>query len=224
MGRASQPQKRAGRGYFMDERGVRLPSVTTILNATRPPEARESLARWRDRLGPQIADQVTIAASRRGTLTHTQLRNHLTGKPTPCPDLIRPYWDSLQPVLAQIQDVHLVEATVFHYDLGYAGKVDCVVNYDGRPCLLDWKTGDRPKGSWERLYDAPLQVAAYCGAVNHSLREIGLEVRSACVVVALPDQPAEVFCLSGEEMLSYWNQWEERLALFYRRRGGWGDR
>jgi len=203
----------------MDATGMRLPSVTTVLNATRPPEAREALARWRDRLGPE-ADQVAIAASRRGTLTHTQLRHYLTGNPTPCPDLIRPYWESLQPVLTQIQTVHLVEETVFHYDLGYAGKVDCVVTYDGHPCLLDWKTGDRPKGSIERLYDAPLQVAAYCGAVNHSRREQGLEVRSARVIVALPDQAAEVFCFSGREMLSYWEQWEARLALFYRRRGG----
>jgi len=191
--------------------------VTTVLNATRPPEAREALARWRDRLGAEEAGRVAIAASRRGTLTHTQLRHHLMGNPVPCPDLIRPYWESLQPVLADIEAVHLVETTVFHYDLGYAGKVDCVVNYQGTPCLVDWKTGDRPKGSIERLYDAPLQVAAYCGAVNHRLQEEGVQVRSARVVVALPNQAAEVFTFDPETLMGYWEQWQERLALFYRR-------
>ncbi|MEP0889211.1 MULTISPECIES: PD-(D/E)XK nuclease family protein [unclassified Leptolyngbya] len=214
----SASKARSTRGYFIDEMGVRLPSVTTVLNATKPPEAREALAKWRDRLGSEEASRVSIAASRRGTLTHTQLRHYLLGNPIPCPDLIRPYWESLQPVLTDIQEVHLVETTVFHHDLGYAGKVDCVVNYQGTPCLLDWKTGDRPKGSIERLYDAPLQVAAYCGAVNHSRQVEGVEVRSARVVVALPDQPAEVFSFDLADVLSYWEQWEERLAKFYRRR------
>ena len=31
--------------------GSRLPSVTTILSATKPIEARQSLARWRERVG-----------------------------------------------------------------------------------------------------------------------------------------------------------------------------
>lgn len=204
----------------MDAAGVRLPSVTTVLNATRPPEAREALARWRDRLGHEAAGQVTIAASRRGTGTHTQLRHYLMGHPTPCPEAIRPYWESLQPVLADIQTVYRVEETVFHYDLGYAGKIDCVVDYRGVPSLLDWKTSDRPKGSLDRLYDAPLQLAGYYGAVNHSGVPQGLEVRSALLVVALPDQPAEIFAFDRDQLRPYWEQWEARLAQFYRRRGG----
>lgn len=210
-------------GYFTDASGRRFPSVTTVLNATRPPEAREALARWRDRLGAEEAGRVAIAASRRGTLTHKHIRQYLQGEAPTCPELVQPYWNSLQPILAHVQDVHLVEQVVFHYDLGYAGKVDCVVDYDGVPCLFDWKTGDRPKGSIERLYDAPLQLAAYCGAINQEWQAADStfppELRHARLVVALPDQPAEVFTFDLQDLQPYWEQWQERLATFQRRQG-----
>lgn len=214
---ARSPSSRSPRGYLVDARGVRLPSVTTILNATKPLEAREALAKWRDRLGPDVSNQVATAASRRGSQTHRQIRRYLQGEHPDCPDNVRPYWDSIQPVLAQIDQVRLLESPVFHYDLGYAGKVDCVASYQGVPCLCDWKTADAPKGSIERLYDGPLQLAAYCGAVNHFCNDPGLSLQRALLVVAIAHQPAEVFWFEPEQMQQYWQQWQQRLEAFHRR-------
>jgi len=127
--------------------------------------------------------------------------------------------------VAEIQDVRLLEASVFHYDLGYAGKVDCVASYRGVPCVLDWKTGDsrinpcgnRPQGSIERLYDGPLQLAAYCGAVNHYYAAEKIHIRQAMLVRAVPHQPAEVFWFEPEAIAQYWSQWQRRVAEYYRR-------
>ncbi|MBW4656194.1 MAG: PD-(D/E)XK nuclease family protein [Kaiparowitsia implicata GSE-PSE-MK54-09C] len=204
------------RAYLTDAQGMRLPSVTTILNATRPPEAREALARWRDRLGAAEATRVATTASRRGSQTHKHLRHYLRGEAPPCPDAIRLYWQSLEPVLADIDAVNLVEATVFHYNLGYAGQVDCVANYQGQPCVVDWKTADVPKGSVERLYDGPLQLAAYCGAVNQQRAE-GDSICQAMLVVAVPQHPAEVFWFDPDHLHHYWEAWQQRLAQFYGR-------
>lgn len=206
------------KGYFTDAQGICLPSVTTILNATRPPEARAALARWRDRLGHEAATRVATTASRRGSGTHRQIYRHLKGEQIACPDSIRPYWNSMQPVLSEITDVKLLEDTVFHYGLGYAGKVDCVASFRGVPCVCDWKTADAPKGSVERLHDAPLQIAAYCGAVNYVLADQAFELQQGLVAIAIPNHPAEVFWFEPEEMLAYWQQWEQRLAEYYRRR------
>jgi hypothetical protein len=208
--------REGGQSYFMDERGVRLPSVTTILNATKPQADREALAQWRSRLGAAEANRIAGAASRRGTLTHKQIKNYLLGVESDCPETAQPYWESLQPVLADIRDVRLVESSVFHYDLGYAGKVDCIANYQGTDCVCDWKTADRPKGSVERLHDGPLQLAAYCGAANHCYPDQDLKLRNALLVVAIPQQPAEVFWFSAEAMVDYWQQWQARVNLFYR--------
>ena len=39
------------------------------------------------------------------------------------------YWESAQPVLKDISDVHATEKTVIHRDLCYKGIFDCVANY-----------------------------------------------------------------------------------------------
>jgi hypothetical protein len=211
---AAKTVRTQGRRFFVDPKGVRLPSVTSILNATKPPEARAALAQWRSRLGSAEANRVATAASRRGTLTHHHLKSYLLGKDQPCPEAALPYWESLQPVLHRLDEVRLVENFVFHYDLGYAGRVDCLASYQGVPCLCDWKTGDRPRGSLERLYDAPLQLAAYCGAVNHCYGKHGVQVQCAMVVLALPDAEAEVFWLDSEQIKHYWHLWQQRLTAF----------
>lgn len=208
--------RQGGQGYFVDAQGIRLPSVTTILNVTKPQADWDALMRWRDRLGTVEANRVAGTASRRGTSTHKHIKNYLLGEDAPCPETAKPYWESIKPVLADIHDVQLVESAVFHYDLGYAGKVDCVASYQGIPCILDWKTADAPKGSVERLYDGPLQLAAYCGAVNHVYAEYDLKLRHALLVVAIADHPAEVFWFEPDALMERWQQWQGRVEDYYR--------
>lgn len=206
-----------GQSYLINAQGIRFPSVTTVLNATKPLSDRQALMQWRDRLGVAEANRIAGTASRRGTLTHKQIKSYLLGEAQPCPVTIQPYWESLSRVLSQIEAVYLVEGCVFHADLIYGGKVDCVIEYAGAPCLCDWKTADTPKRSLDRLYDAPLQAAAYCGAVNHYYAEHGLKLHHAMIVVAIPDQTAEVFLFESEALVRYWNQWQERLQQYYSR-------
>ena len=205
-----------GRSYYMDAQGQRLPSVTTILNATKPAADRQALARWKQRVGKTKAQQISTTASRRGSFTHKYLKDYLLGKADTCPDAALPYWRSLDSVLPHISEVRLVEGTVFHYDLGYAGKVDGIVSYRGVPCVVDWKTSDRPKESVQRLYDNPLQVAAYCGAINHTYADQQIHLTTAMIVVAIADEPAEVFWFDQDDLKPYWQQWQERLQEFHR--------
>ncbi len=205
-----------GKQYYVDSQGAKLPSVTTILNATKPQEDRERLLNWRQRVGVAEANQISGAASRRGTGTHKQIQRYLEGKDTPCPESILPYWQSIEPLLQDISNVRLVEGTVFNYELGYAGIVDCVATFRGIPCVCEWKTADRPKGSVERLYDYPIQIAAYSSAVNHSYQAYDIKLEHALIVVAIPEMPAEVFWFEPEVMQTYSQQWEERVADFWR--------
>lgn len=209
-----------GRSYYLDDHGQKLPSVTSILNATKPVEARQALARWKERVGVETAKQISTTASRRGSLTHKHLKDYLLGQPSPCPDSVLPYWRSLKTVLPHLSDVRLVEGTVFHSDLCYAGKVDCVASYHGTPCVVDWKTSDRPKESIKRLYDNPLQLAAYCGAINHTYADPtdgdeGIRLTTAMIVVAIPEQEAEIFWFDSDDLKEYWTQWQDRLREFY---------
>ena len=208
-----------GKQYYIDRQGGKLPSVTTILNATKPQEDRERLFNWRQRVGVAEANQISGAASRRGTGTHKQIQRYLEGKDSPCPEAILPYWQSIEPVLQDVGNVRLIEGTVFNYDLGYAGIVDCVASFRGIPCICEWKTADKPKGSIERLYDYPLQIAAYSSAVNHYYRDCDIKLEHALIVVAIPERQAEVFWFEPESMSTYWQQWEERVAAFWKLQG-----
>jgi hypothetical protein len=205
-----------GKQYYIDDRGRRLPSVTTILNATKPQEDRERLLNWRQRVGVDEANRISGTASRRGTGTHKQIQRYLEGKDSPCPDAIQPYWQSIEPILQDIDTVRLLEGTVFNDELGYAGRVDCVASFRGIPCICEWKTADKPKGSIDRLYDYPLQLAAYCSAVNQHYKEYGVSLKHTLLAVAIPDMPAEVFWFEPDAMQTLQQQWEERVAAFWK--------
>jgi len=113
-----------------------------------------------------------------------------------------------------------VESPIFHYDLSYAGQIDCVASYRGVPCLCEWKTADKPKQSVERLHDYPLQVVAYWGAVNRFYQDYNLGLDHAMLVVAIPEQTAEIFWFEPDALALYWQQWQQRLATYRRRSRG----
>jgi genome maintenance exonuclease 1 len=206
-----------GSQYYVNDKGDRLPSVTTILNATKPQAERDRLFNWRQRVGTDEANKISGTASRRGTQTHKQIQRYLQGLDSPCPENSRPYWESIEPVLQDIDTVRLIEGSVFHYDMSYAGVVDCVASYKGIPCVCEWKTADKPKGSIERLYEYPLQLTAYLGAVNQYYQDYGVKVDHGLLVVAIPETPAEVFLFEPAAMQDYWQHWVSRVAEYWQR-------
>ncbi|OUL33278.1 PD-(D/E)XK nuclease family protein [Nostoc sp. 106C] len=210
-----------GKQYYIDDQGNRLPSVTTILNSTKPQADRDRLLNWKARVGTEEASRISTTASRRGTKTHKQIERYLLGENPVCSEASLPYWESIKPVLQEINTIRLVEGSVFHYDLKYSGKVDCIASYQGIPCVCEWKTADKPKGSIERLYEYPLQLAAYIGAANKYYEDFGIEINHALLVVAIPEMPAEVFWLEPDVIKYYWEQWEARVAEYWRRKKSW---
>lgn len=215
----SKSVREAGKQFYMNSEGTRIPSVTTILNATKPREDRERLLKWQQRIGAEQAAEITKTASQRGTGTHRYIQKYLQGQAVTCPESIRPYWESVEPVLNAVEEVRLVEGAVIHDELGYAGVVDCVASYEGVPCLCEWKTSDRPKRTVDRLYDYPLQLVAYCGAANQLYQDYDLNLRHALLVIAIPGAPAEVFWFEPSAIEEYWQQWEARVRQYWRRLG-----
>lgn len=207
--------KENGNQYYINQVGNRLPSVTTILNATKPQADRQRLFDWRQRVGATQANKIASSASRRGTQTHKQIQRYLLGKDTPCLENSLPYWESIKPVLQNIDTVRLVEGSIFHDDLGYSGKVDCVAIYKGIPVVCEWKTADKPKSSISSLYEYPLQLAAYVGAVNYNYQDYGMQLDHAMLAIAIPDTTAQVFWFEPLDIQKYWQQWVERVKAYW---------
>ena len=200
-----------GIGYMRDRRGNRLPSVSAIIQATKPPAEKARLALWREEVGQAEANRIIAAATQRGKLGRQQIERYFRGENAPCPEPIRPHWECLLPVLEKINNVRLFEGNVFHFYQGYAGRVNCVANYDYLPCVIQFKFADRIKP----LYSEPLQLAAYCGALNRQYGEpYGIRLNHALSIAIAPDG-TDIDFFSPEDVRQYWQQWQERVALFW---------
>ena len=59
----------------------KLPSVTTILQATQSEEKRkQKLEEWKKRMGEQYADRIRDISAMRGTSMHTYLEGYIKGE------------------------------------------------------------------------------------------------------------------------------------------------
>jgi hypothetical protein len=67
----------AGQRLYATPDGRKLPSVTTILDRTKPEEKRQALENWRRRVGPEKAQQITTEAANRGTRMHSYLEHYV---------------------------------------------------------------------------------------------------------------------------------------------------
>ncbi|MGI2903389.1 exonuclease [Tolypothrix sp. VBCCA 56010] len=207
-----------GRCYYQGENGVLLPAVTTVLKATQPQESLAALSYWRKKVGEAQANQIAANSRRRGNALHQLIKQHFQGdSPKPDNSQIQPYWDRIQSVLNKLSDIQLVEQAVPNYKESYAGKVDLVARYKGIPHIIEWTTSEDAKLQVNRLYDKPLQLVAYGGAINryYSDRLFTSKIHQALIIVALPGEEAEIFEFDRANLIYYWKQWLSRLKFFY---------
>ena len=65
------------RHYNINNGQWKLPSVTTILDKTQSAEKRESLQRWKERVGEEHAEKIKDQAAERGTAMHKILEKYI---------------------------------------------------------------------------------------------------------------------------------------------------
>ncbi|MGV2828202.1 hypothetical protein [Myxosarcina sp. GI1(2024)] len=126
----------ARRRYF-NFAGQIYPSVSKILAATKPQKDREALQRWRKKVGYRQAKQISTAACKRGTSLHTAIKYYFERQPLPEDIQDNDFWHSIEPVLAAVEQVHLIESGVYHSQCQYAGVVDCLGEWQGKLCVFE---------------------------------------------------------------------------------------
>lgn len=170
--------KNGSRRRYCLEDGTVVPGVTTVTGLL----AKPSLVRWANKLGLEGVDAslVTEQSARIGTLAHAMIRGSLLGEAF-APDSGEPE-ERKQAEAAfrcflawreahSLQPVHCESAFVSR-ELRYGGTPDCYCILDGKPVLLDFKTG-------KRIYDEYfVQLAAYA----RLLREQGFPVEELRVL------------------------------------------
>jgi len=201
--------KTGGRGYSVDGRSI--PGVTTVLRETKPEEDKKFLDQWQANNPKKSKDGLT-----RGAIVHEAIEAYLNGEPIP--EQAKPYYDylrSFKPVLELIDETLLVEGCVWN-PRGYAGKIDSVIQWNGEWVLCDWKTSKAYKSSRD-VWDYKLQIAAYCGAFNHVYHDFGITLNRGMIVIGVPGQECQVFHITPQKLMGYWDAWLVRLEMFHKR-------
>jgi genome maintenance exonuclease 1 len=218
-----------GQRLYQTPDGGRVPSVTTVLDRTKPEEAKKALQNWRNRVGHQQAQAITTEAASRGTRMHTYLENYIKANKI-IEMTTNPYsWASMamaktvvdQGFTNRISEVYGVEIPLYFPRL-YAGTTDGVGMHLGEEAILDYKQTNKPKKR-EWIGDYFLQLAAYALAHNEVY---GSTIRKGVILMCVkPEQDANLvitsppqyqeFILEGEEFDHYTNEWWKRLELYY---------
>ena len=213
------------RSLIKDERhyeigSEKLPSVTTILGATASVEKRESLQKWKDRIGELEAERVKNRAASRGTAMHSYLEMHINGE-----NLLDLTIEGLEARsmaetiikqgLNDLQEIWGNEVVLYYPDL-WAGQTDLVGIYQGRDSIIDFKQSNRPKRD-EWITDYYLQGAAY--ATSHDCI-YGTNIEQIVILVCTPDLFFQRFIINGQRFRDYKSEWLKRVDKYYQLKKG----
>jgi hypothetical protein len=205
-----------GRRYATPD-GQKLPSVTTILDATKSEESKKALNEWRKRMGPKRAQEITTEAAGRGTRMHKWLENYVktgeTGEPGS-----NPYSQQSHKMAQSIISQGLIKCNEYwgtevplYFPKIYAGTTDLVGVHDGSPAIMDHKQSNKLKKR-EWIDDYFIQLAAYANAHNEVH---GTNIRKGVIFMCTQDNIYQEFIIEGEEFDSWSDKWFKRVEQYY---------
>ena len=216
-----------GKRHYCLPDGSKVPSVTTILDRTKPEEKRLALANWKKRVGEQQAQQITTEAASRGTRMHAYLEHYALQedmKPLPGNPFAQPSWFMAAEVILQglcnVDEFWGVEVPVYYSGL-YAGTTDCLGLWKGQPAIIDFKQTNKPKKR-EWIDDYFIQLTAYAAAHNNTH---GTDIKTGVIMMA--QQPAVLldgtlskpvyteYVIESDEFSHWNNEWNKRVEFYY---------
>lgn len=165
--------------------GKRYPSVTTVTGLLK----KDTIMEWRKRVGEEEANRISSSAARRGTRIHTLCETYLKNLDPNVGMFDMEMWNSIKPVLHDIDYIHALETPLYSDHLQVAGTVDCIAKYKGRMSVIDFKSSRRVKDR-DEIHDYFMQCSAYAVAFEE---RTGIPVPDLVVIMAIDDHDTVVF-------------------------------
>jgi len=197
--------KRINGMRFYEVEGQAFPSVTTVLGYRPKP----GLIAWRKNVGEEAAKWEMGRAARRGKATHTLIEEYLKGE-TPSTRDVLPLglFQLIKPYIAQIDNVHCLEAILYSKQLTLAGQVDCIAEYNGKLSVIDFKTANKERNDeWNKGYY--MQCTAY--AVMYE-ELFGTPIDQIVILMACEDGSSKAYV---KEKAEYLEDLKTEIKYFY---------
>jgi ATP-dependent exoDNAse (exonuclease V) beta subunit len=217
-----------GKRLYATPDGSKVPSVTTILDKTKPEEEKAALQAWRRAVGEKKAQEITTEAANRGTRMHKYLEDYVRDgtlrEPGTNPYSVQSHKMAKHVIehgLVNVNEVWGVEVPLYYPGL-YAGTTDGCGMHQNEEAILDYKQTNKPK-KLEWITGYYLQLTAYALAHN---KIHGTNIRKGVVLMCVKppeitpmvwgDPAYQEFILKPEDF-SYWeDQWWQRVEQYYK--------
>ena len=201
------------RKYLFDDE--KLPSVTSILQATKSEEDKAALENWKQRVGYKEANKIKTEASSRGTSMHSYIEDFLRGR------INESFFESNEQyknmakeiidkgIKGKLEEIFGMETTL-RYPQKYGGTADLVGIYLGKEAIIDFKQANKPK-KVDYIQDYFLQLGAYTLAHNVVYET---NITSGVILLCTVDNLFQDFKIEGKELIMYQNLFLGRLKKF----------
>ena len=184
--------------------GRAYPSVTTVTGL----HSAKGIMEWRKRVGEAEANRISGRASARGTRIHNYCESYLLGESTE-PDMFdAEMFNSIKPLLDQVNNIHALEDPLYSDHLQVAGTVDCIAEFQGKLSVIDFKTSSKPKDR-DDIHNYFMQTAAYAVAFEE---RTGIPIGRLVIIMAVDNDDPRWFI----EKRDNWIGGFKKLRMDYR--------
>jgi hypothetical protein len=198
---------------YLTPDGESLPSVTTILSATKDMTA---LNEWKKRVGEQKAKEITTEAAGVGTAMHSNLERFIAGlqrQPGNAPVHVQA--NKMADViidngLKHVNEVWAMEQSLYFPGL-YSGTTDLVAVFKDNPSVCDYKQTNKPKKE-EWVEDYKIQLVAYILAHNEVYKT---DICEGHVFMCSRDFQYQQFDLWPTDFNKYQDMWLNKVEEYY---------
>ena len=172
---------------FGTEELVKMPSITSVISWRN----RNKFKAWRKKVGETVANNITRKATHRGTDAHTLIEEYLNNSETfyDVLPLSQFLFKQAKPELNKIDNILCQETALYSTQLGIAGSVDCIAEFDGELAVIDFKTSAKPKPR-EWIEDYFVQCAAYA-CMLYEMK--GIMVKKFVIIMTCEDGECVVY-------------------------------
>ena len=175
------------------------PSITTVLGVRK--EKKIGLAKWRERVGNDVANHIMRTAAARGTAVHSMVEDFLNNKNVLKEDFAFLPWclfSQLKPTLkAKVNNIYAQEAGLWSEKYRLAGRVDCIAEWDGVPSIIDFKTS-RSERKDDYNFEYYMQASAYAEMFEE---RTGIEINQIVILVVTEDGLVQEFVKDKKDYL-----------------------
>jgi len=182
-----------GKRFYVTPEGERYPSVTTVTGWAK----REFFAKWRKE-NPVESARACTRGNRFHSLVENYLNNELPERSSiNFADLF--LFSQAESLINRIDNIHLLETSLWSNKMGLAGRVDCIAEFDGKLSVIDFKSAGKEK-SEKDITEYFMQATAY--AVMYEER-YGIPIDNIVILISSEDGMTQLYQKNPKEFVPH---------------------